>query len=149
MAVTTVSRSARPAGSRKGYALTAAILVAVMLGGTLPIPLYTLYEPQMGFGPLGRTVVFAVYVIGTLTRATGLRGPERPFRSAQGLGGRHRRHPRCDRHRGPHLRARGPRPPHGRRRPTDQRCDPAGNAWLHCRCGSRAKSVVKTVVQLR
>jgi MFS family permease len=35
-------------------------------GGTLPIPLYVLYERQMGFGPLGVTVVFAAYVIGTL-----------------------------------------------------------------------------------
>ena len=32
----------------------------------LPIPLYVLYEPKMGFGPLGITVVFAVYVLGTL-----------------------------------------------------------------------------------
>ena len=67
MQATTVSRSARPAGSRVGYGLTAAVLVAVMLGGTLPIPLYTLYEPKMGFGPLGITVVFAVYVVGTLS----------------------------------------------------------------------------------
>ena len=35
-------------------------------GGTLPIPLYVLYEPKMGFGSLGVTVVFAVYVMGTL-----------------------------------------------------------------------------------
>jgi MFS family permease len=41
--------------------------VAVMAGGTLPIPLYVLYERQMGFGPLGVTVVFAAYVIGTLS----------------------------------------------------------------------------------
>jgi MFS family permease len=32
----------------------------------LPIPLYVLYEPKMGFGSLGVTVVFAVYVMGTL-----------------------------------------------------------------------------------
>ena len=67
MQATTISRSARPAGSRVGYELTAAVLVAVMLGGTLPIPLYVLYEPKMGFGPLGITVVFAVYVVGTLS----------------------------------------------------------------------------------
>jgi hypothetical protein len=36
------------------------MLVTVMLGGTLKIPLYVLYEPKMGFGPLGSTVVFAV-----------------------------------------------------------------------------------------
>jgi hypothetical protein len=32
---------------------------AGQLGGTLPVPLYVLYEKQMGFGPLGVTVVFA------------------------------------------------------------------------------------------
>jgi MFS family permease len=52
--------------SRRGYILTAAVLLVVMTGGTLPIPLYVLYEQQMGFGPLGVTVVFAAYVIGTL-----------------------------------------------------------------------------------
>jgi MFS family permease len=52
--------------SRRDYVLMAAVLVAVMAGGTLPIPLYVLYERQMGFGPLGVTVVFAVYVVGTL-----------------------------------------------------------------------------------
>jgi MFS family permease len=54
-----------------GYVVTAGVLVAVMLGGTLPIPLYVLYEPKMGFGPLGVTVVFAVYVIGTLAALLG------------------------------------------------------------------------------
>jgi len=58
--------SAEATGGRIGYGLTAGMLVAVMLGGTLPIPLYVLYEPKMGFGPLGITVVFAVYVLGTL-----------------------------------------------------------------------------------
>jgi hypothetical protein len=53
--------------SRRGYILTAAVLLATMAGGTLPIPLYVLYEQQMGFGPLGVTVVFAAYVIGTLS----------------------------------------------------------------------------------
>ena len=52
--------------SRRGYILTAAVLLAMMVGGTLPIPLYVLYEQQMGFGPLGVTVVFAAYVVGTL-----------------------------------------------------------------------------------
>jgi MFS family permease len=53
--------------SRRGYILTAAVLLATMAGGTLPIPLYVLYEQQMGFGPLGVTVVFAAYVLGTLS----------------------------------------------------------------------------------
>ena len=51
---------------RRGYRLTAAVLLIMMLGGTLPVPLYVLYEKQMGFGPLGVTVVFAAYVLGTL-----------------------------------------------------------------------------------
>jgi MFS family permease len=42
------------------------MLLIIMLGGTLPVPLYVLYEMQMGFGPLGVTVVFAAYVVGTL-----------------------------------------------------------------------------------
>jgi hypothetical protein len=53
--------------SRRDYILAAAVLLATMVGGTLPIPLYVLYEQQMGFGPLGITVVFAAYVIGTLS----------------------------------------------------------------------------------
>ena len=51
---------------RRGYRLVAGVLVVMMLGGTLPAPLYVLYERQMGFGPLGVTVVFATYVVGTL-----------------------------------------------------------------------------------
>lgn len=60
------SGSGAPA-RRRGYALAAGVLVVMMLGGTLPIPLYVLYEKQMGFGPLGVTVVFAAYVLGTLS----------------------------------------------------------------------------------
>src|SRR5580704_15556340 len=52
--------------SRRGYRMTAAVLLVMMLGGTLPVPLYVLYEKQMGFGSLGVTVVFAAYVLGTL-----------------------------------------------------------------------------------
>ena len=44
---------------RRGYVLTAGVLLVMMLGGTLPVPLYVLWEKQMGFGPLGVTVVFA------------------------------------------------------------------------------------------
>jgi MFS family permease len=51
---------------RRGYGLTAGVLLVMMLGGTLPVPLYVLYERQMGFGPLGVTVVFAAYVAGSL-----------------------------------------------------------------------------------
>jgi predicted MFS family arabinose efflux permease len=58
--------STKVRASRRGYGLTAGVLLVMMLGGTLPIPLYVLYEKQMGFGPLGVTVVFVAYVLGTL-----------------------------------------------------------------------------------
>src|SRR5262249_25702731 len=59
--------SSIPASSkRRGYRLAAGVLVVTMAGGTLPIPLYVLYERQMGFGPLGVTVVFAAFVVGTV-----------------------------------------------------------------------------------
>lgn len=68
----------RPAGEsrdgarRRGYRLTAGVLLVMLLGGTLPVPLYVLYEAQMGFGALGVTVVFAAYVAGTLVVLLGL-----------------------------------------------------------------------------
>src|SRR5262249_13047191 len=59
--------SSIPASSkRRGYRLAAGVLLVTMAGGTLPIPLYALYERQMGFGPLGVTVVFAAFVVGTV-----------------------------------------------------------------------------------
>ena len=56
---------------RRGYRLTAGVLLVMMLGGTLPVPLYVLYEKQMGFGPLGVTVVFAAYVVGLISLQVG------------------------------------------------------------------------------
>src|ERR1700678_1713397 len=56
----------RVSAKRRGYLLMAGLLLVMMLGGTLPVPLYVLYEKEMGFGPLGVTVVFAAYVAGTL-----------------------------------------------------------------------------------
>src|ERR1700689_3767198 len=56
----------RVSAKRRRYLLMAGLLLVMMLGGTLPVPLYVLYEKQMGFGPLGVTVVFAAYVLGTL-----------------------------------------------------------------------------------
>ncbi len=58
-------------GSRVGFRITAGMLTALMLGGALPVPLYVLYEAKMGFGSLGVTVVFATYVLGTLTALLG------------------------------------------------------------------------------
>ncbi|MFF2131795.1 hypothetical protein ACFVW1_41875 [Streptomyces olivochromogenes] len=44
----------------------AAVYTLVMLGGTLPIPLYALRAPRMGFGPFATTLIFAVYASGTV-----------------------------------------------------------------------------------
>ena len=33
---------------RRGYDLTAGVLLVMLLGGTLPVPLYVLYERHMG-----------------------------------------------------------------------------------------------------
>ena len=82
---------------RRGYALTAGILLVMMLGGTLPVPLYVLYEKQMGFGPLRVTVVFATYVVGTLFALVSSGRPERPYRPQEGAGDR--RGLRCGQHR--------------------------------------------------
>lgn len=64
------AESAHPAigvtTGRRGYLLTSAVLLGVMVGPTLPVPLYVLFERQEGFGSLGVTVVFAGYVAGTL-----------------------------------------------------------------------------------
>ena len=59
-------REPAPSRSRRGYVLTSGILIVMMLGGTLPVPLYVLYEPKVGFGPLGVTMVFAAYVASVL-----------------------------------------------------------------------------------
>jgi predicted MFS family arabinose efflux permease len=58
-----------------GGRLTAAAFFAVMLGATMPTPLYPLYEQRFGFGGLTVTVVFATYavgVVGALLLAGGL-----------------------------------------------------------------------------
>lgn len=52
--------------ARAGFWLVAAVYTLVMLGGTLPIPLYALWAPRMGFGPFTTTLIFAVYALGTV-----------------------------------------------------------------------------------
>lgn len=42
------------------------IFAVLMLGGTLPIPLYTLWAPKFGFGPMTTTLIFAAYTVGTI-----------------------------------------------------------------------------------
>jgi MFS family permease len=38
----------------------------MMMGGTLPVPLYAFWAPSMGFGPFTITVIFAVYSLGVV-----------------------------------------------------------------------------------
>ena len=47
-------------------ALVAFAFFVIMLGGTLPTPLYPQYEHRFGFGPLTVTTVFAMYAVGVL-----------------------------------------------------------------------------------
>lgn len=42
------------------------VFAVIMLGGALPIPLYAIWAPQLGFGPLTTTVIFIAYVIGVV-----------------------------------------------------------------------------------
>jgi MFS family permease len=59
----------RPAPGFRGratFATTAATFALLTTGGTLPIPLYTLWGERLGFGVSTTTWVFAAYVVGTL-----------------------------------------------------------------------------------
>ena len=51
---------------RAALPLLGLIFAALMLGGTLPIPLYTLWAPKLGFGALTTTLIFAAYTVGTI-----------------------------------------------------------------------------------
>lgn len=58
-----------PAGARRSPAALAAVafgLWVVMLGATLPTPLYPIYEGQFHFAATTVTVIYASYVIGVL-----------------------------------------------------------------------------------
>jgi MFS family permease len=52
--------------TRQGFWVVAAVFVVVQAGGTLPIPLYVLWQPRFGFGAGVLTLIFAVYAVGTL-----------------------------------------------------------------------------------
>ncbi len=49
-----------------GFALVAFAFLVVMVGTTLPTPLYPLYEDEFGFSGLVVTVIFAAYAIGVI-----------------------------------------------------------------------------------
>lgn len=60
------TRATSPARRNLGFRVVAAAFTTVMLGGTLPIPLYAVWSPQMHFGVFSTTLVFAVYAVGTM-----------------------------------------------------------------------------------
>jgi predicted MFS family arabinose efflux permease len=52
--------------SSSGFWLIVGTYTIVMMGGTLPIPLYRFWSPTMHFAALGTTAIFAVYAFGVL-----------------------------------------------------------------------------------
>jgi MFS family permease len=61
------ARRRRPAVPRRaGFWLLAFVFAAVMLGTTLPTPLYVIYQAQWHFSAAIVTVIFAVYAAGVL-----------------------------------------------------------------------------------
>ena len=52
--------------TRRGFWLVAAVFLVVQAGGTLPIPLYIIWQPRFGFGAGVLTLIFAIYAVGTL-----------------------------------------------------------------------------------
>jgi MFS family permease len=52
---------ARPRRRRYGFALLTYALTVVMLGGTLPTPMYEVYGERMHFSVLTTTIIFATY----------------------------------------------------------------------------------------
>ena len=57
-----------PASARRryGFALLAFAFAAIMLGTTLPTPMYALYANEMHFAVFTTTVIFATYAVGVL-----------------------------------------------------------------------------------
>ncbi|MFJ9249605.1 MFS transporter [Streptomyces sp. NPDC101776] len=61
-------RPRRPSVPRgTAFWLVALAFAVIMLGTTLPTPLYVLYQHRMGFSTLMSTVIFAAYAVGVLT----------------------------------------------------------------------------------
>jgi MFS family permease len=62
-----ISVGARPAlAGARGFRRVAGSLFSLQVGGTLPIPLYVLWQQRFGFGTGTLTLIFAAYSLGTL-----------------------------------------------------------------------------------
>ena len=57
---------ARAAASERGFRSVAFGVFVVFLASAIPTPLYPLYQHSFGFSGLMLTVIFALYVVGTL-----------------------------------------------------------------------------------
>jgi len=77
----------QPAGKvRQGFWTVVATFTVVNMGGTLPIPLYILWQPRFHFDAGVLTLIFAVYVVGTFARqrrSTREAHPDRRMRAAR------------------------------------------------------------------
>lgn len=51
---------------RTAFRLVAGVYALVMLGGTVPVPLYSFWAPEFRFGAFTTTLIFAVYAMGTV-----------------------------------------------------------------------------------
>ena len=56
----------RAGRSARSFWSVAAVYALVMLGGTLPVPLYASWSAAFGFGPFTITLIFAVYAMGVV-----------------------------------------------------------------------------------
>jgi MFS family permease len=55
---------------RAAFAVVALVYAAVMLGGTIPIPLWRIWAQELHFGPFVITVAFGLYATGTMASLT-------------------------------------------------------------------------------
>lgn len=53
-------------GRRRGFVVATFAFLAVMVGTTMPTPLYPIYEADLGFGSATVTAVYAAYAVGVI-----------------------------------------------------------------------------------
>ncbi len=63
--VTHIAPESGPLRGRMALWVLAGVTALIFLGGTLPTPLYLLYQRRFGFSELTLTLIFAVWVLGT------------------------------------------------------------------------------------
>ena len=62
---------ASPAPTGASFAAAVYAFAVIMLGTTLPTPLYAIYGEELGFGVTTTTVIFAVYAAGVIAALIG------------------------------------------------------------------------------